>query len=182
MADITLAECNQRLWVVGGEEYLDDLLTNTLPGHITIEMVRCETMADVHALWVQNCGEPEAAGFPWVIHPEVADRIRRKAPGYSVYFAQWSAFLDQDAQSVIREAAKWAQQHPEIAVELVEYVDPAGPPEMADLARMRVKFIEDKLAGHGVDRARFTRIRGEAGEVASVSEESQRIDIVLRTA
>jgi len=180
MADITLAECNQRVWVVGGEDYIDDLLANTLPAHVTIEMVRCETMADVHALWVQNCGEPETAGFPWVIHPAIADRIRRGAPGYSVYFAQWSAFLDQDAQAVIREAASWALQNESTPLELVEFLDPAGPPEMADLSRLRAKFIEDRLAEHGIARERLIRVRRDVNEMPGMSQESQRLDIVIR--
>ena len=182
MADISLAEFNQRVWVVGGEDYIDDLLANTLPSHVTIEMVSCESAGDVRALWVQNCGEPETGGFPWIIHPNIANRIRRGAPGYSVFFAQWSAFLDPDALAVIREAANWAIENTATPVQLVEFLDPSGPSEMVDLARMRMKFIEDKLVEHGLARERLARQRREVAEVAGMAQESQRIDIVIRAA
>ncbi len=42
MADITLAEYNGRVWLVGGEVYIDDLLANTLTPNVSIELVRCE--------------------------------------------------------------------------------------------------------------------------------------------
>ena len=56
MADITLAEFNGSVWLVGGESHIDDLLTNTLSSDVTIEMVPCARKSDVHDLWVQNCG------------------------------------------------------------------------------------------------------------------------------
>ena len=42
MADIVLAEFGGQAWLVGGEEYIDDLLANTLPQHVTIELVACD--------------------------------------------------------------------------------------------------------------------------------------------
>lgn len=181
MADITLAEFNGRVWLVGGENYIDDLLANTLPAHVSIEIVQCASQPELHKLWVQHCGEPTAQGMPWLIHPNIAARIRRSSPDYAVFFAQWSALLDQDALAVIREAANWAAENQAAPVLLAEYLDPDGPQAMADLARLRAQLIEDKLVEFGVDRARIGRLRRNVADVAGMSQESQRVDIVVRT-
>lgn len=182
MADITLAEFNGRVWLVGGEDYIDDLLANTLAANVSIEMVRCESQSDLRALWVQHCGEPETGGQPWMIHPNIAARIRRSSPDYAVFFAQWSALLDADALAVIREAANWAAANPAAPVQLAEFLDPAGPQAMADLSRLRAQLIEDKLIELGVERARVGRLRRDVAEVPGMTQESQRIDIVVRAA
>jgi hypothetical protein len=183
MADITLAEYNGRVWLVGGETYLQDLLANTLSPDISIELVQCERTSDVHHLWVQNCGEPSEGigGMPWQIHPNIVARIRRRSPDYAVYFAQWSAMLDQDALSVISAAAVWATQNPEARVVLAEYLDPAGPQAIADLSRLRTQLIEDKLAEAGIPRTRMERTKRNVSEVPGMTQESQRVDIIVRT-
>lgn len=182
MADITLAECNGGVWLVGGEDYIDDLLINSLPPEITIEIVQCASKEEVRALWVQNCGEPKTAAFPWVIHPNIAARIRRASPDYSVFFAQWSAFLDDDAQSVIREAAHWAAANATLPVQLVTFLDPVGPQAIADLARLRAQLIEDRLIEHGLDRTRVARAQRDVADMGGMAQESQRVDIVVRAA
>ena len=182
MADITLAEFNGRVWLVGGEVHIDDLLANTLTPDVSIEMVRCESQSEVHGLWVQNCGEPASAGMPWIIHPNIADRIRRSSPDYAVYFAQWSAMLDHDAMAVIRAAANWWLQHPEAPVILAEYLDPAGPQSMVDLSRLRTQLIEEKLAESGVAPSQITRELRNVADVPGMAQESQRVDIIVRPA
>jgi hypothetical protein len=181
MADITLAEFNNRVWLVGGESYIDDLLANTLASDVSIELVRCESQSDVRDLWVQNCGEPATGGMPWIIHPAIAERIRRVSPDYAVYFAQWSAMLDPDALAVIRGAANWLSHHPEAPVTLAEYLDPDGPQAMVDLSRLRAQLIEDKLAEHGIARAQIARLRRNVADVPGMTQESQRVDIIVRS-
>lgn len=180
MADITLAECNGRVWLVGGEAHLEDLLANTLSKQVSIELVQCEQPSDVHDLWVQNYGEPNVGGLPWQIHPNIVARIRRRSPDYAVYFAQWSAMLDPDALTVINAAGGWAMQNPEAEVMLAEYLDPAGPQAMADLSRLRAQLIEDKLVEAGIERERVRHIKRNVGEVPGMSQESQRVDIIVR--
>jgi outer membrane protein OmpA-like peptidoglycan-associated protein len=180
MADITLAEYNGQVWLVGGEAYIDDLLANRLTPDVSIELVRCESQSNVHKLWVQNCGEPEHGGMPWIIHPNIAERIRRSSPDYPVYFAQWSAMLDPDALAVIRAASIWWQQHPDAPVVLAEYLDPDGPQAMVDLSRLRAQLIEDKLVETGVERAQISRVQRSVSEVPSMAQESQRVDIIVR--
>jgi len=180
MADITLAECNGQAWLVGGEAHLHDLLANTLPPEIGIELVPCERPEDVHSLWVQLCGPRPLNALPWQIHPAIVARIRRSSPDFAVYFAQWSAMLDNDALSVINAAAIQANRNPEAPVIVAEYLDPAGPQAIADLSRLRAQLIEDKLAESSVDRRRVTREKRKVSDVPGMTQESQRVDIVVR--
>ena len=179
MADVTLAECNGGFWLVGGEEYIDDLLANMLAREISIEIVSCESPNDVQALWAQQGGAHEG-GMPWAINPLIVARIRRRSPDYAVFFAQWSAFLDPEALAVVRAAAGWAAENPAAPVLLATFLPAAGPPAIADLARLRAQLIEDKLIEFGIDRARIGRLGRDVAEVADMPAESQRVDIVVR--
>jgi hypothetical protein len=180
MADITLAELNGCAWLVGGEPFLDDLLANTLPAHISIEIVPCESQEEVHALWVRHNGEPTTPGMPWAIHPKILERIQRVVPESAVFFAQWSALLDEDALAAIRSAARRAADHQDAPVVLTEFLDPAGPTPIAELSRLRALVIEEKLVELGVERARIGRARRDVAEMPSMPQESQRVDIVVQ--
>lgn len=182
MADVTLAECNNRAWLVGGEDYLDDLLANTLASDISIEIVSCAVPSEVRDLWVQLCGPPGEGAMPWTIHPNIVARIRRSIPGFAVYFAQWSALLDDDAQAAIRGAAIWAEENPTLPVLLAEYIDPAGPSAIVQLSQLRMQLIEDRLSEFGIDRARISRTRRAIDPASGMAQESQRVDIVVRPA
>src|SRR5271155_5646864 len=149
MADITLAEFGGNVWLVGGEVHIDDFLANTLSPDVTIELIPCETKSQVHALWEQHCGPPQFQGDPWLIHPAIVNRIRRSAAGYSVYFAQWSAQLDDQAMSVIQAAAR-AVQGSSTKLVLTEYVDNTAPAFAADLAKVRLGLIEQVLLSERV--------------------------------
>jgi hypothetical protein len=181
MADITLAEFNGRVWLVGGEPFIDDLLANTLPPEISIELIPCEQKSEVHTLWVQHCGPRETFGDPWMIHPAIVARIRRSSSNYSVFFAEWSAALDKEAHTVIASVAAWARENATTLLDLVEFVDPAGPKSIADLSRLRAQLIEDELVKAGVAAARIGRATRAPGDVAGMVQESQRIDIAART-
>jgi outer membrane protein OmpA-like peptidoglycan-associated protein len=180
MADITLAEFNGNAWLVGGETYLDDLLANTLSQDVSIELVACERKSDVMDLWVQHCGKPDFIGDPWIIHPGIVARIRRRSPDYPVFFTQWSAMLDGDALTVIASALAWANDNPAAPVLLAEYLDPAGPKAVADLSRLRAQLVEDRLTEGGLDPARITRETRALSDAQATGQESQRVDIVIR--
>ncbi len=182
MADITLAEFHGRVWLVGGEPFIDDLLANTLASNVSIELVPCETKSHVHELWVQHCGQPTSLGDPWLIHPAIVARIRRTSQDYSIFFAEWSAMLDKDALTTIASVAVWANENPEAPVDLVEFLDPDGPKAIADLSRLRAQLIEDKLVENGLARERVGRAAGQVSEGVGQAQESQRIDIVVRVA
>lgn len=180
MADVILAECNGRVWLVGGEKYLDDLLANTLSKQVSIEFVPCQNQDEVNNLWVQQCGTPSGPGTPWAINPKVVARIRFRSPGLQVFFANWSAFLDADALTVIGAAAGWAKENTDAPVLLTEYIDPAGPQAIVDLSRLRAGLIADKLVEAGVDRGRIERTSRELSEVGGVAGDNQRVDITVR--
>ena len=180
MADITLAEFNGRAWLVGGEAHLHDLLGNTLPSNVSIELIQCEHPSDIRRLWVQNCGEPSTDGMPWQIHPAIVARIHRSTPDFAVYFGQWSALLDQDALTTVSAAAARAHEAAEAAVELAQYLDPEGPQAMADLARLRTQLIEDKLTEAGIAVSRISRIVRNVSDVPGMGQESQRVDVIIR--
>jgi hypothetical protein len=176
MADILLAECGDGVWLVGGEAYLDDLLANTLPPDVSIELVTCERPADVRALWAQHGGDA-AAGMPWMVHPAIVARVKGTlqdaAPEAVVRFGPWSALLDEAALAVIATAA--ARVTGGANITLVEWLDPAVPPAVAALSGLRLQLIEDQFATHGVPRDRISRERRDAG----AAPDSDRVDIVV---
>lgn len=184
MANILLAECGDGVWLVGGEAHLDDLLANTLPAGVSIELVACEHSADVRDLWVRHGGD-SSGGMPWLVHPAIVARvkgtIRSTSPDHAVLFGPWSALLDPAALAVIAAAAAQTARDAAATVTLAEYLDPAGPPAIADLSHLRAQLIEDQLAGLGVARDRINRIRRTVSEVPGMRQESQRVDILIRT-
>lgn len=182
MADIVLAECRGQAWLVSGEQYIDHLLANTLPPDVSIELVACESKYEVDALWIQHCGPPEQTAAPWLIHPGVTNRVRRKRSGHSVFFAQWSAMMDDDARAVIRSAASWARENPDRGVLLVRYVGPGSPQAMQDLANLRASLIEAELLTLEIEAGRIARETRDVANIPGMSEESQRVDIVIKDA
>lgn len=181
MADITLAECNGGVWLVGGENHLMDLLGNTLPQGVSIELVPCERKSDVTELWHQLCGAPDGGRDPWIINPAIVARIRRSAPGQAIYFAQWSAALDADALAVIGSAASWALEHPDAPVAIVDYCEADASSSLRVLGDLRVTLITERLVADGLPRERIAHERGAPPGEASASSELQRVDIVVRT-
>jgi hypothetical protein len=163
MADIVLAEHQGRAWLVSGEKYIDELLANTLPSDISIDIVSCASHADVTAL----LSAEDAGKSFWAIHPGIVKRLRRGLEGYTVLFSQWSALLDDDAGSVIRGAADLAVLHPRAAVLLTSYAGADAPPTTRALSELRKNLIEAVLIEHGVAGTRIAHIWGEpaAGEI-----------------
>jgi hypothetical protein len=179
MAEITLAEFGGNVWLVGGEAHIDDFLANTLARDVTIELIPCETKSQVFALWEQHCGPPTSGSNPWLIHPAIVNRVRRSSAGYNVYFAQWSAQLDDQAMTVIRAAAG-AVQGSSAKLVLTEYVDAAAPAFAADLARVRLGMIEEMLLSERVAPRQLMREQRDMAEAAAVGQDAQRVDLVIR--
>ena len=181
MADITLAEFDGGVWLVGGEPLIDDLLANTLPDDVTIEFVACRNKSDVHALWVQHCGEQAYLGDPWIIHPAIVKRIRRTTPDHAVFFAQWSVFLDDDANAVIRAAARLANGAPDAAPPPAPPPPPPPPPARGGGGRtLRAQLITDALQKAGVSAERILRVRRDVADLSGTGAESQRVDIAVK--
>jgi len=108
MADIILTEYRGKAWLVRGERYIDDLLMNTLPAEVSIEIITCQSESDVRAMWKEDGWEPDSGRMPWMIHPGIINRIRGQQSGRSVVFGQCSALLDANAHAVIQDIAAHA--------------------------------------------------------------------------
>jgi hypothetical protein len=180
MVDIILAEHSGQAWLVSGEQYIDDLLANTLAGNVSIEIVVCESDSEVAELWHRHGAEPAGAHQPWLIHPGIVARIRREAPGHSIYFPEWSAMLDKEARRVIQSAAAWAQQFAEAAVALVRYPEAGESRPTRELAGLRLSLVESELEALGIDAARFVRVTRAVAEGPSVGPLAQRVDIEVK--
>jgi outer membrane protein OmpA-like peptidoglycan-associated protein len=182
MADVTLAEFNGSVWLVGGEQYIDDLLANMLPPEISIELLLCEHNSEVHDLWVKLSGKQDLIGQPWIIHPGIVARIRRSALENSLHFAEWSAALDDNARDTIASVAEWAGQNPAGTLDIVTFLDPDGPQSIADLSRLRAQLVSEALVAAGVPAARIGRATRPVSDVADMAQESRRIDIATKPA
>jgi hypothetical protein len=176
MADITLAEYGGSTWLVVGDDFIDDLLANTLPAGVTIELVACASKADVLAMWQRHAGEPGVVGDPWLIHPAIAARVRRGTSGHLVRFQPWSALLDPEALAVIATAVAAASAEPAATIELLLHDSADAPPMALEMARLRGRLIEEKLVETGLDRARIVPPT-EPGIA-----ESEAVRIVIRVA
>jgi hypothetical protein len=182
MADITLAEYNGSVWLVGGVAYLDDLLINALPAGISIELVTCERKGDVHAMWRRLSGEPAFAGDPWIIHPAIVRRIRGTPPSFAVVFAPWTVMPDADGMRVIAQAAATATADPDSSMVLAAYVEPDATAAAVELSSLRLRMIEDALERAAVPRARIVREQRDASTLAGLTAGGGRVDIVMRPA
>ena len=182
MADIVLAEYNGQAWMVGGVEHIDDMLANTLPDNVSIEIVVCDALSQIDELWEQYCGEPAPGTMPWAIHPGIVKRIRRQSTGHAVFFEQWSAKLDKDALEVIRSASAWALQFAEAEVHLVSYAPGTGSRAARDLSNLRCGLIEEELEKLGIPETRFVRTTRGSSTLPAIGEEAQRIDIEIKQA
>jgi outer membrane protein OmpA-like peptidoglycan-associated protein len=95
-----------------------------------------------------------------------------------VYFQEWSAAMDDNAQAVITHAADFVKSHPGTAVHVNGFADPTGSKAanilMADL---RAQVVVDQLVTDGVD-PRLVKQRGHGSvQFALTSQESRRVEI-----
>ncbi len=157
MADIVLADCGGQGWLILGEPHIDDLLGNTLPEHVSIEVVACESKLDMHALWVRHGGDPDDVQSIWMIHPAILNRVRGKPRDTAIRFAAWSASLDEAALETSQAFADAAAQQPEARLVLTRYIAPDGPAMALELANLRTGLLEMRLATLGVAAERVVR-------------------------
>jgi outer membrane protein OmpA-like peptidoglycan-associated protein len=99
---------------------------------------------------------------------------------FVVFFQEWSAALDESAQSVITQAAAWAKSHPGNVAHVNGFADPTGSKQanvlMSDL---RAQVVADQLQGDGVD-PKLIRQRGHGSvQFALSSQESRRVEISI---
>ena len=124
MADIVLAEHRGQAWLVSGEQYIDDLLANTLPKNVSIEIVACESIFRGRRLVDAELRSAEH-GRRAALDDPPCDREpgAPASPGSSVFFGQWSGMLDDDARAVIRASAGYAAECGDAEVVLIAYIE-----------------------------------------------------------
>ena len=97
---------------------------------------------------------------------------------FVVFFEEWSAGLDGNAQAVISTAAGWAKLHPAQVVTVTGFAAPDGGQQAnVSLSRTRAQVVVDQLTQDGVDRS---RIRVEAKgptDFTLAPVESRRVEI-----
>jgi hypothetical protein len=182
VSDIILAEYQGRAWLVRGERYIDDLLVNTLPRGIGIEIITCETETDVNDLWRQEGWDTSQGRMPWMIHPGIMKRIRGAQSGQSILFGQWSALLDDDALDAIRATAVAAEEAPGTRVFLISYTQPGQTQTMTDLTNLRYSLVESELGRLGVALSRVVREAVNADANHDTKAKTDRFDIRIGTA
>jgi hypothetical protein len=175
MADIILAEIGGNAWLVCGEQYIDDLLGNTLEPHVTIEVATCESKSEVDAMWRRNGGGTDESDMMWMIHPAILRRARGQSGPLAIQFAAWSAMMDEAAQSTLQLAAEMIAARPGAALVLVRHLVEGSPAMAGELGNLRAGLIEGRLAELGVDPSRISRETAAAG-----AESAERIDLVIR--
>ena len=104
------------------------------------------------------------------------------APGqkYVVFFQEWSAALDDTAQSVISQAAEWVKSHPGNVARVNGFADPTGSRKAnALLSDLRAQMVVDQLQTDGIAANRI-RQRGHGSvQFALTSQESRRVEISI---
>jgi outer membrane protein OmpA-like peptidoglycan-associated protein len=100
------------------------------------------------------------------------------AQRFVVYFQEWSAALDDSAQSVIGQAAEWVKSHPGNIAHVNGFADPTGSKRANELlSDLRAQMVVDQLQIDGVDPKRV-RQRGHGSvQFALTSQESRRVEI-----
>jgi len=102
------------------------------------------------------------------------------AQKFVVFFQQWSAALDDSAQSVISQAADYVKAHPGNVVHVNGFADPTGSKRANELVTdLRAQMVADQLQTDGVDPKRI-RQRGRGSvQFALSSQESRRVEISI---
>jgi outer membrane protein OmpA-like peptidoglycan-associated protein len=104
----------------------------------------------------------------------------KPAQTFVVFFAQWSAKLDDPARNSVKVAAAWAKSHPAETIIVVGYIDPPGAlPANIDYARRRSQLVVDQLVADGVPAGRIGRgARGPEDYTLSFQED-RRVEIQI---
>lgn len=97
-----------------------------------------------------------------------------------VFFHEWSAGLDQEAQDAVNAAAAVVKANPASPVTVIGYADPEGSPQAnRDISRARAQIVMDALVKAGVPAGQITREAKGATAFIGSSLESRRVEIVV---
>jgi outer membrane protein OmpA-like peptidoglycan-associated protein len=100
------------------------------------------------------------------------------AQTFVVFFQEWSAALDDAAQTVIGNAAEWAKSHPGNVANVSGFADPTGSRKANELlSDLRAQMVVDQLQTDGVATSRIRQRGHGAVKFALTSQESRRVEI-----
>ncbi len=97
---------------------------------------------------------------------------------FLVFFQEWSASLDDNAQGAITAAAGWAAQHPAEVVTVTGFAAPDGSQEAnVALSRTRAQVVVDQLQKDGVANSRIRLTAQGPTDFTLAPQESRRVEI-----
>ncbi len=97
---------------------------------------------------------------------------------FLVFFQEWSASLDDNAQAAITAAAGWAAQHPAQTVTVMGFAAPDGSQQAnVALSRTRAQVVVDQLQRDGVDNRRIRLTAKGPTDFTLAPQESRRVEI-----
>ncbi|GEM_PF-1580609 len=179
LAELVLAECHGQVWLVNGDEYIDDVLNGRLPEGVSVEYITLPDRAAVIDMWMQLSPEADESGLPWMINPALLGRLRGVFnPGVrSISFAAWSVLLDGAATATLTDAATWLASDDTRRLRLRQFALEADEPGKADLQRLRGQLVLGALTRAGVAPGRVTE---ETVPTAS-ADDGERVDVIEET-
>jgi outer membrane protein OmpA-like peptidoglycan-associated protein len=102
------------------------------------------------------------------------------AQSFVVFFQEWSAAMDDAAQSVITQAATYVKAHPDNVAHVNGFADPTGSKEANILlSELRAQVVVDQLVTDGVDPGHVQQRGHGSVEFALTSQESRRVEISI---
>ena len=107
--------------------------------------------------------------------PRAADAPPQR---FDVFFQEWSASLDDPAQSVISQAADWVKAHPGYVAHVNGFASTIGSRQANILlADLRAQIVVDQLVSDGLAAVRI-RQRGRGPVPFTLTaQESRRVEI-----
>ena len=99
---------------------------------------------------------------------------------FVVFFQEWSAALDNSAQTVIGHAADWVKSHPGNVAHVNGFADPTGSRQAnALLSELRAQMVVDQLQTDGIPANRISQRGHGSVQFALTSQESRRVEISI---
>lgn len=168
-ADVVLAEADDQIWLVQGEDHIGEVLNGTLPDGLTMQIVPVQDQAAAVALWWKINPQASDDRMPWAINPKLFQRVHGLAdPGRrSIVFTPWSAMLGNEAHGAIAAMAGLGAR-----LTLVQFELKSPAPGQADLQRLRLQLVRAAL-----ERAGATGI-GERTDPVAAEGDTERMDIL----
>ncbi len=97
---------------------------------------------------------------------------------FVVFFQEWSAALDDAAQSVIGQAADWVKTHPGYIAHVNGFASTVGSRQANILlADLRAQIVVDQLVSDGVAATRVKQRGHGPVPFALTAQESRRVEI-----